>query len=98
MDNVNKCYMKESEIVTRNIAGETIIVPVKGRVGDLDSIFTLNELGSKIWGLIGNRAHISQMVEAVTGEYDVDAAEAEKDVFDFLVSLEAAGLIKPARA
>ena len=46
MDNTGKGFIKESEIVTRNIAGETIIVPVKGRVGDMDSIYTLNEVGT----------------------------------------------------
>ena len=98
MDNVNKCFIKESEIVARNIAGQTIIVPVKGRVGDLDSIYTLNEMGTMIWDLIDGGRPAKEMVDAITEEYDVDAAEAEKDVFDFLGSLEEAGLIKPARA
>jgi len=33
-------FTKGDGFVTRNIAGETIIVPVRGGVGDLDSIFT----------------------------------------------------------
>ncbi len=98
MDNVNECFIKESEIVARNIAGQTIIVPVKGRVGDLDSIYTLNEMGTMIWDFIDGGRPAQEMVDALTEEYDVDAAEAEKDVFDFLGSLEEAGLIKPARA
>ena len=43
-------------LVTRSIAGETIIVPICGRLGDLDSIFTLNEVGSHIWRLLYRRA------------------------------------------
>jgi hypothetical protein len=35
-------------------------------------------------------------MEAVRNEYDVEAAEAEKDVVDFLNSLEDAGLIRPS--
>ena len=98
MDNTGKGFIKESEIVTRNIAGETIIVPVKGRVGDMDSIYTLNEVGTLIWRLMDDGIPVNQMVDAVTEEYEVDAVEAERDVFDFLGSLEEAGLIKPARA
>jgi hypothetical protein len=37
-------------------------------------------------------------MEAVRNEYDVEAAEAEKDVVDFLRSLEDAGLIKQSGA
>ena len=98
MDNTGKCFIKVSEIVTRNIAGETIVVPVKGRVGDMDSIYTLNEVGTLIWRLVDDRASVNQMVDAVTEEYDVGPVEAERDVFEFLGSLEEAGLIKTAGA
>ena len=37
--------------VTRQIAGETLIMPVAGRVADLESIYVLNEVASRIWQL-----------------------------------------------
>ena len=40
--------------VTRQIAGETLIMPVAGRVADLESIYVLNEVGSRIWQLVGS--------------------------------------------
>ena len=51
-----------------------------------------------IWQLMDDGIQVNQMVDAVTEEYDVEAVEAERDVFDFLSSLEEAGLIKPLRA
>jgi hypothetical protein len=39
-----------------------------------------------------------KLAEVVGNEYDVGAAEAEKDVVDFLRSLEDAGLIRPSEA
>lgn len=98
MEDVDRCFIKETEIVARNIAGQTIVVPVKSRVGDLDSIYTLNEIGTMIWDLLDGGRPAKEMVDALTEEYDVEAAEAKKDVFDFLGSLEEAGLIKPFRA
>jgi hypothetical protein len=89
-------YLKDSEVVTRNIAGDTIIVPVRGRVGDLDSIYTLNELGTRIWQLIDGMASVSDIVKTLLEEYDVESPEAEKDVLAFLGSLEASGLIRAA--
>ena len=38
--------------VTREIAGETLIVPVTGQAMDLESIFVLNPVGSRIWDLL----------------------------------------------
>jgi hypothetical protein len=35
-------------------------------------------------------------MEAVRNEYDIESTEAEKDVADFLSSLEESGLIRPS--
>ncbi len=91
-----KRFIKQNDLVTRCIAGETIIVPVRGNVGDMDSIFTLNKMGTLVWELIDGRASVRQIVEAVCNEYDVTQEEAEKDVIGLIDSLEAAGLIRPS--
>ena len=93
MNILDKCFAKEKELVTREVAGERIIVPIKGHVGDLEGVYTLNELGAMIWQLINGQTTARELAEAVKNEYDVGAAEAEKDVVDFLQSLEDAGLI-----
>ena len=95
MNTLETCFAKENDLVTRDIAGENIIVPIKGHVGDLEGIFTLNEVGAMIWRLIDGKTTGHQLAEAVRDEYDVDASEAEQDVVDFLQSLEDAGLIRP---
>ena len=95
MNILDICFVKENDLVTRDVAGEKIIVPIKGHVGDLEGVFTLNELGTMIWELINGQTTVSELVEAVRSEYDVGVEEAEKDVVDFLRSLEDAGLIRP---
>ncbi len=97
MNILDKCFVKESDLVTRDVAGERIIVPIKGHVGDLEGVYTLNELGAMIWQLINGQTTARELAEVVRNEYDVEAAEAEKDVVDFLRSLEDAGLIRPSR-
>ena len=98
MNILDKCFAKENDLVTRDVAGERIIVPIKSHVGDLEGVFTLNELGATIWQLINGQTTARELAEAVKNEYDVGAAEAEKDVVDFLRSLEDAGLIRPSEA
>jgi hypothetical protein len=98
MNILDTCFTKENDLVTRDVAGERIIVPIKAHVGDLEGVFTLNELGATIWQLINGRTTARELAETVRNDYDVGAAEAEKDVADFLRSLEDAGLIRPSGA
>jgi hypothetical protein len=98
MNILDKCFARENDLVTRDVAGEEIIVPIKGHVGDLEGIFTLNEVGGMIWRLIDGRTTGRQLADAVRNEYNVEAAEAEQDVIDFLHCLEDAGLIRPSGA
>ncbi len=90
-----KPFTKRSDLVTRCITGETIIVPLEGHVGDLDAIFTLNEVGSTIWALIDGHTSVNRIVAAVCNQYDVTPEEARQDVIELIDSLEAAGLIRP---
>ena len=83
------------EFVTRQIADETIIVPVVGGVGDLDAIFTLNEVGSYIWRLIDTPTTVQAVTGAVARTFDVAETDAARDVVEFLDKLAAAGLIQP---
>lgn len=94
MDISTKRFIKENDFVTRNIKDETIIVPVKGDVSDLDSIYTLNEVGSLVWKLLDGQTSVSEIVNSVCSEYDITHEEAQKDVIELIDSLEKAGLIR----
>jgi hypothetical protein len=93
MNILQKFFSKGSDLVTRDIGGETIIVPVRDGVGDLNSIYTLDELASRIWQLIDGRTHVKEMVETITEEYEVSEEEATKDISEYLDILEKANLI-----
>ena len=85
---------KTGNFVTRRILAETVIVPVRGGVGNLDAIFTLNEVGGRIWELLDGRRSVRQIADALRREYDVSSEEAERDLLEFLASLGSAGLIE----
>jgi hypothetical protein len=87
-------FRRAPNLVTRAIGGETIIVPVSGMVGDLDSIYTLNGVGSLIWSLLDGQRGLQDIVRGVTGEFEVAEDEAARDVQGFLDSLGDAGLVQ----
>ena len=80
--------------VTRQIAGETLIVPIAGQVTDLDSIYVLNEVASRIWELVRSPIRADRIADIVASEFDVSPERAVEDVAEFLESLGARELIE----
>lgn len=87
-------YVRSDSVVSRVIAGETLIVPVRKSVGDLASIYSLNEVGSYIWEAISQSRSREEILEIVEREFDAGRQQIEKDVDSFLAEMRAAGLIK----
>jgi hypothetical protein len=87
-----KGFVEKNKFVTRKIAGETIIVPVRAHVGELDSVYTLNELGTLIWDLLQDGKKGKEIARAIYETYEVSLEQAEVDVSEFLRSLAEAGL------
>ena len=46
---VNSRFIRNRDVVSRQIEGELIIVPVRRGVGDMNSLYTLNPVGSVLW-------------------------------------------------
>jgi hypothetical protein len=88
-------YVRNDDLVTRRVAGQTLVVPVRSSVGDLESLFTLNEVGSHLWGLLDGRRGVEELAAAVCEAFDVSEEEARADTLAFLAELEEAGLIRP---
>ena len=80
--------------VTRQIAGETLVVPVTGHVMDLQSIFVLNPVASRIWELLAAPTTPEQLADAIATEFTVTRQDAAADVVEFLEALGDRGLIQ----
>ncbi len=94
MDFLERCYTKESSIVARKIADEIILVPVRKNVGDLESIYTLNEVGAKIWELIDGKKKIKDIRSMILEEFDATEEQVNKDLEEFITRFEEIGGIK----
>jgi hypothetical protein len=80
--------------VTRRIAGETILVPIRAEAAQLDSVYVFNEVGARIWELL----ELGQSEDAIAGtlaaEFEVDAERSRADLLSFVEVLRGAGLIE----
>jgi hypothetical protein len=86
-------YVRSDSVVSRIIAGETLIVPVRKGVGDLASIYSLNEVASAIWKAIANPRSKDEIVDAIEQQFDSERTQIEKDVESFLLEMDSAGLV-----
>jgi hypothetical protein len=89
-----RIFVRSQSVVSRRVSGETLIVPVRGKVGDLASIYSFNEVGSLIWQLLEIPRNVSELVSAVEREYDVDPEQAQQDVSKFLNDMLSVGLVE----
>lgn len=85
---------KNPSIVFRQIADETILVPIYHKTEDLSSVFTVNEVGSLIWELIDGEITIAGIRDRIVEEFEIGMQEAEDDLAEFLKQLEEADLLK----
>jgi hypothetical protein len=87
-------FVRSRAVVSRVVAGETLIVPVRGKVGDLASIYSFNETGSRIWKLLDSPRAVGELVSGVAEEYLVDTEQVRQDVVRFLSEMRGVGLVE----
>ena len=78
----------KKELIKREIAGDTILVPVGKTVYDSNGLFILNELGAFIWDQLPNVDTEEEICNLVLEQYDVQPEVAGKDVKEFLNKLK----------
>ena len=87
-------FVRAEDFATRNVAGETILVPIRSGVADLECVFTLDEVASTIWAALESPASAEQLAARLLEEFEVGEEEARRDVTNFLAVLRGAGLIR----
>lgn len=90
---MNGKFRKAENVVARAVAGEELLIPVCGKLADLQRIFAVNPAAKFIWDRLDENEDAASLAAAVTEEFDVTPGEAARDVREFLDALLKAGLI-----
>jgi len=91
---LEKCFARSTSIISRKIAGEFILVPIKQKAGDIDSIYNMNEIAGRIWELIDGEKRLKDIRDVIVEEFEVSSEEAEADLIEFLQQLEKIGAVR----
>ncbi len=86
--------VRTQSVVARVVAGETLIIPIRAKVGDLASIYSFNGTGSLIWRMLESPRTVAQLAAEVAQTYEVDPAQAEQDVASFVNEMKSVGLVE----
>ena len=87
-------YRRRDDLVTREIAGETIVVPVGTEPADLGHFFSLNATGAFVWERLDGRTSLAHIHEAVIKSFKVRKREAWQDLAELIGELVRADLVE----
>ena len=87
-------YSKNPDIIFRKIADEFVLVPIRQKVVDLKSIYTLNESAAFIWELMDGARDTIEIKDKLSQEFEIEASAAEADIAELVSQLEALTLIR----
>lgn len=80
--------------VLRDIAGDTVIVPVGETALSYNGMITTTRTGAAIWQELEKGCDREALIEMLLARFDVDRETAAKDTDDFLEKLAKADLIR----
>jgi hypothetical protein len=81
------------DIVCRRVGGESILVPIRQNVGNLDFVYTLSEVAADVWTLLDGTRSVDAIIDAICVQYDIDRATAAADVTTLVTDLAEAALV-----
>lgn len=78
----------KKELIQREIAGDTLLIPVGNAVYQTNGVFILTELSAFIWNLLPQVETEEELLTAILENYEVDETTARNDLQEFLSQLK----------
>lgn len=83
----------KKELVKRDIAGDTVLVPIGKTVYESNGLFILNEVGAFLWDRLEAAESEEDLLTAILEEYEITEDIARKDIHDFMEKLREQGIL-----
>lgn len=83
-----KVFKKSDNVVTREIEGKVILMPLYKSSRDLNYIYTMNDTASSAWALIDGKSSIGDIKSRLLESFDVSEERIEKELAEFIKDLK----------
>lgn len=86
-------FRRSDDVVCRTVGLESILVPIRNNVGNLDFVYTLSPVAARIWALLDGVRTADEIAEAIMAEYDVDRDTVMADLAELVSDLAGVSLL-----
>ena len=86
--NLDTALSIPTHVVSRVIDDETVLLNLESGL-----YFGVDQVGQRIWQLVGEGESLRSIVDRIVAEYEVEATQAATDVLDFATMLVEKGLL-----
>ena len=86
-------FRRTQDVVCRSVGAESILVPIRNNVGNLDFVYTLSPVAARIWTLLDGVKSADEIVDVICSEYDIDRDTALADLTALVRDLAEVSLI-----
>jgi len=62
-------YKRSENVVSRELGGQTVLIPIQQQTVDVQSIYALNATAEAVWGLLVNPSTLDALVAELAKEY-----------------------------
>ena len=97
MIELGQIYRRNDNFVFRRIEGETILVPIRDNVGDLDCIYSLNPVGALVWEHLDGSHDLDAIKNRIAAEYDVSDNDVQADLLSFIDEMKTIAAVEAVR-
>lgn len=87
-------YQRVEGMVQRNIAGETLLVPVVGGIADVMNLYVLNPTALALWQHLEEPRTMEELIAHLQEASDGAPAQVREDCLRFLQQMEQLGLVR----
>src|SRR3990167_5646079 len=87
-------FEKNPSVVTRKVAGETILVPITKSIGNEPCLYTLDDTATFLWERLDGQRTGRDLVNELALSYEVGQEQAVTDVQAFLEQLKSVELVR----
>ena len=89
---VQRRFERSDQAVRRVIAGQILLVPIRGRLAQLQQMFVLDAVGDFIWSRLEGTRELEAIADEIAEAFEVRPEVALGDLREFVERLCEAGL------
>ena len=87
--NLNQTVSPSADVISQEVSGETVLLDLAS-----EHYYGLDEVGTRIWQLIGKQADLEDIYHTLLAEYDVSEERLKQDLENLLTEISGLGLVR----